>query len=437
MKYKINFKKRTISLLLLVIFLFSGCAKTIENVETSTIETTSSAVELKTLSESPELVKILKELSNMDNPYYKRGPFTKIADNLYEVTYDEYDEKCLNVPPTLVDIQKLFAAPGACTSVRKGIYYGRNLDFVFGDIAEIVVRVPAKEGRYANVGLASSFEYVSPKAIDEGYIDTISQALIPLAVCDGINEKGVACNVNVVPAADLELWTKGTNMEKEDLNMFMIPRFVLDHAASAKEAIDLLKDKKIYIPWDTFGLRAKGMDLHIMIADKINTYVVEFINNEMQVVDLTDSDDRIMTNFYLALDEKTYNSAGIERYNIIKNQYTNINTMEEMKKAMESVKFSLCYGDENQNNIWYSDDGFLASDGTKITGENAEKYIDEAKVLAKKHQKALENNLVTKKNKEGYWITMHTSVFDLENKTIDICVQERYDKGYYKVKVNE
>lgn len=422
---------------ILMSFILAGCAKNELKVnDNNIIDTDEDLKEAKEIIERyNKIYTNLKNLSSDESEHYKRGEFTKVADNLYEVEYYDYNIDYALDGPSIVDLEKILATifNAGCTSVRKDNYYGRNLDFTYGNLAEVIVRVKAKEGRYGNIGVTGGFSYMTPDSIDNKYLDIVSQAALPLLICDGINEKGVVCNVNVVPAADLEKRTTGTNPEGHSLNMYTVPRFILDNAATAKEAIDLLKEQNIYTPWDACNLNPKGMEFHFMIADKDNTYVVEFINNKMEVIDLTNEKPRIMTNFYLYYkDNKTPHSSGVERYKKVEEQYDDINTIDDMKRVMESVKFSKCYGDEEGNDVWYSDDGLEAKDGTHVNFENYEAYIEELKPLAINHRNALNEAVATKNNPGAYWITMHTSVFDIENKTMEIAIQERYDEGYYK-----
>ena len=74
----------------------------------------------------------------------KYGEFKKLANQLYEVTYDEYQSD--------YDYVKVYEkgynnedAPGACSAITVGGYLGRNFDFIAGDAAEIIVRTTSKE----------------------------------------------------------------------------------------------------------------------------------------------------------------------------------------------------------------------------------------------------------------------------------------------------
>ncbi len=77
-------------------------------------------------------------------------PFTapkKLADYLYYMEYSDY------VPDLATGEQ--VKTGFACSSVRNGNFYGRNLDLDYADVPEFAIKVAAKEGRYASNGRES------------------------------------------------------------------------------------------------------------------------------------------------------------------------------------------------------------------------------------------------------------------------------------------
>ena len=75
----------------------------------------------------------------------------KLADYLYYMEYTDY------VPDltTGENVKMGFA----CSAVRNGNFYGRNLDLDYADVPEFVIKVAAKEGRYASIGMAADFKF--------------------------------------------------------------------------------------------------------------------------------------------------------------------------------------------------------------------------------------------------------------------------------------
>lgn len=73
------------------------------------------------------------------------APFTapkKLADYLYSIEYADYTPDLT----TGDHVKKGFA----CSAVRNGNFYGRNLDLDYSNVPEFVIKIAAKEGRYAS-----------------------------------------------------------------------------------------------------------------------------------------------------------------------------------------------------------------------------------------------------------------------------------------------
>ena len=115
----------------------------------------------------------------------------KLADYLYYMEYTDY-------VPNLTTGEQVKTG-FACSAVRNGNFYGRNLDLDYSDVPEFVIKVAAKEseGRYASIGMAAIL------TLKSGEVDKVSEAellAMPNLTFDGINENGVAMNCNVAPA---------------------------------------------------------------------------------------------------------------------------------------------------------------------------------------------------------------------------------------------
>ncbi|MCQ3915145.1 MAG: carcinine hydrolase/isopenicillin-N N-acyltransferase family protein [Mycoplasmoidaceae bacterium] len=200
----------------------------------------------------------------------------QIAPYLHEITFNDYvyDSKFV----TTKDAQDF-----GCSSVRNGVFYGRNFDYVFNDVPEFVVRVNAnkEKKRHASIGVATHFGIHEDKLLKGDYQDQID--LIPNITLDGINDAGLICSHNVVSTEPNEVdgvkYTPETNPNKENakqLHMLFVPRYILDNAATVDEAIDLLTRDDINIMGNLNGEH----NLHIMIADANRTCVVEFFHKK-------------------------------------------------------------------------------------------------------------------------------------------------------------
>lgn len=339
---------------------------------------------------------------------------SKVTDYLYEITYNDYDF----VYATNYFNENYRGSFGACSSVRKGYFYGRNYDWNYDEKAEFIIRTTANENRHASIGVAQGV-----KELTNNYVSSLESSneynILPYFTLDGINDAGLVVNINVVPTGD-NGYTTGTNPDKEDLNTIMIVRYLLDNASSVDEAIELLNNRNIYTPLtDNFA-----QEFHYMIADSNKTVVVEFVNNKMVVLD----NENILTNYYLSTD-LTEHAMGLERYNILKDNYENINTMDDMINLMKKVYYTNAYN-LFLDKFWYSE--FVLDYGENSYGNLTINDFGEESLNGDISKAGKYENLLTKvqelysnKTRDGKtWQTVHSSVYDIENKKLSINIQE-------------
>lgn len=278
-----------------------------------------------------------------------------IAPYLHEITYDDY-----TYDKDFITTQS--AEAFGCSSVRRGNFYGRNFDYVFNDTPEFIVRVKEnkKKNRHASIGMATHFGLRETKLLNGDYKKQLE--LVPNITLDGINDAGVICSHNVVSmepdnvnGKQIKAETQPDNPNAFQLHQLFVPRYVLDNADSVDKAIELLTSKDLNIKGDLGGTH----HLHIMIADKNKTVVVEFFDNNnlghFQVVVDEKKEDAtgegynlpIMTNFYVNNGNNQYftndNKIGVERYAILKDGYTKVNSFADMESLMKKVMYSISY----------------------------------------------------------------------------------------------
>ena len=354
----------------------------------------------------------------------KHSEITKIADYRYEITYTDFGEGVIEPFLKYDKEKKEETAGGACSSLRSGNFYGRNFDFHFCDMCTFIIKVPKKEGvRFASVGIVSGRPDWTPEFVEKG-MDDPSLAILPWGTLDGINENGVVCNTNVVPAVDLEERLVETNPGKPKMYYQFLPRYILDNATSAKEIVEKINEFSfVNVKGDFYNID-KFMELHCMVADKDNTYVIEVVNGKVNITEK----EHAMTNFYLTI-EKTPHSMGIERYNILNENYEKAGkSMDDMAQVMEMIKFTNAY-DSNHNPLVLSDNiNFIAKDGVIVDSSNMNKYVDEIKENMAKYAKIVKEN--NRDPKSGAWQTVHTSVYDIEKRKLRVYVQENYNKFF-------
>lgn len=380
--------------------------------------------------------------------YHYKG---KLTDYLHEMEYDDYRED------TEYETIKE-AEPFGCSSVRKGNFYGRNFDYVYNDTPEFVVRIKHNEQkkRAESIAICTHFG-LREKSLLEGKYDR-SLELIPNLTMDGINEYGVICSSNVVSMEPNKMLSETgvaeTNPGKglKKLHALFIPRYVLDNATSAKDAVRRLQEDV-----NIFGNLKDEMNLHIMIADKDETYVVEFFPKSSKehfdvVAKLKDgSEDAmpIMTNCYVNIDKtnpefENQEKFGNERFEILKAHYNETEeSLEGMYSLMRYVTFSKAYDKTIHDHIpynlshdlsaeWYSEKIkqklLVLYDKNLPYDQQVGELGDGIRALI-----ATQDAYINKKREErnpAFWITTHNSTYDIQNKILRITVQENYE--WYK-----
>lgn len=373
-----------------------------------------------------------------------------IAPYLHEITYDDYRED------TEYETIKEAEAFG-CSSVRNGNFYGRNFDYVFNDTPEFVVRVKAnkKKNRHESIAIATHFGLRENKLLKGRYHKQLE--LIPNLTMDGINDAGVICSSNVVsmePNGEEGVQipeTRPNDHDAKDLHVLFIPRFVLDNATSADDAVAKLRTMNI------MGNLNKKMNIHTMIADKNKTIVVEFFkditssHNHFDVIAKEKPGiEAIMTNHYLNMDGHAKGwindeKFGNERLEILKNGYNTVHKLEDMTALMRKVQFSIAYSKTGHNPVpygitttdgqhgnltseWYSENikqSVIAS-ASKYTYAQCEEFAaDSLGPLKDAYEKKIREEA-----KSEFWITTHNTTYDMEKKMLRVIVQEDYEHWY-------
>lgn len=366
----------------------------------------------------PTIIPAQKE----DNPFIRRLMKSKY---LYEIEfkdqadYDYADQYFKSQPVQL----------GGCSSFKQGRFYARNYDWYYNNTLEFVIRTKRSAGRCATLGVAAN-----PK-ITTGTSDIYDNyRILPFLTLDGINEYGVCVSSNVTPANENGfIPTTGTipSVEtRKEICMIALPRYILDYFSSADEAIDYIQK---YVSIYTYqGLSKYHYELHIMIADKNHSYLMEFVNNEIKIVK-----DNISTNF------RRYNTAknvdgtinistvstyasGIERYNKIVNGIpTLLDTEESILNFMsQELKYTNSYS-PLEDPIWYTE--FVGDYGDyQVTAQNAPTNEHMPHIL-----EVVRERFANRKRGDGLtWHTVHTSVYDMNSKSLALISQEDNSKVY-------
>ena len=349
-----------------------------------------------------------------------------------------------------------------CTSCRTGDLIGRNFDWAYDDVDEYIIRVPADPatGRHASLGVGSAF---FPTFLQQiiGMED-----ILPVLTMDGINDAGVAINVNVVMSDTLASGdTIGTISDEPfgtdavNLCSGFVVRYILDRADSAAHAVELLKQANIY--------SVISQEFHWMISDAKETYIVETVDNKLLVLK-SKAKEAAMSNFHVThsehykeyekvwpldgteseavdydiTEEKLKNFSnlyfrypmGVERYAMAKSDLSSIKDSAQMLSHMRGIRYKQTYVAGNEKKFWSDHNMYPYTD--EQGNENQFTYYDNTDYQEKERMKTFKNAQAKKKvieriEKEtgermpGMVHTVHTSVYEISSKTLTVNVQER------------
>lgn len=281
---------------------------------------------------------------------------------------------------------------GGCSCYREGNEYARNYDWNYDESATFVVRMSACSGRHASVGVASVGTNITEQMARSGdHLPPQFYKALPGMTLDGINDAGVFANINVVASDEaMDAGWSGTN-----LCALGAVRYVLDHFDCASNAAHYVA-ANAYIPGK---MRDAGYGFHFMVGDGHETWVVED-----GVAHNATKDGRVaMTNFRLYADDDPYGT-GYERYDILTN----------------GQNISAAWFKEAYRRPFSRPTEFASAElGITHTMTNALKAWADANIP----QGAPETL-----NRNGKsWQTVHSSVYDISNRTVRIAVQEAPD----------
>lgn len=339
---------------------------------------------------------------------------------------------------------------GGCSSWRNGNFHGRNLDWNQANFGCLVIRMPKGNGvKHASVSTLNGLKTVSRAFINNGTLTPEQKKYLPCLVVDGINDAGVAVNINIVPHDPNNTFI---GQAEGNLSSQCVVRYVLDNAGSVQEALDSLATKSIR----QSIVDIAGDETHYMISDPKETAVVEFINREMKVTRFTKQNDgfyspkgnpAIMTNMYdYAIEQYGFDNEaifdafpygmGVERWGTIREQYA---SAKQSVEANLLIAKSVWYFDNfmSRKSPWYTENAVPTVMGKdaegwwyKPEGRNSgkvvraashqeavkgfyqalmpsywQRYADNYKKLTDPH---VDNN--------DYWETSHSVIYDVDKK---------------------
>lgn len=251
---------------------------------------------------------------------------------------------------------------------------------------------------------------------------------------DGINEHHVVANVNVVPTDYGKKTAYPSGAPYITLSASMVIRYVLDCFKTAKDASEFVRDHMVvYFPK---ALHDVNYDVHFMIADLEDTYLVEFIDGSTVV---TEMERPYMTNFHLnnvivnsdgtVYTPETQDSehdavitnhispygSGLERYNIIAQNYSSANNQNGMRALLDQLTYTKAYpsAPDTAEPRWLTE--FVGGKLRIDSKPNAFYDILEAADTAYRNRN---------RNTAKTWQTCHSIVYDLNELSCKVIFQE-------------
>lgn len=383
----------------------------------------------------------LLSLASCSKTYYSSAK--RIAPFFHEITYNDYEED-----PNFETLNpEAFDVDFGCTSVRNGDLYGRNYDFYYSNSPSILVKMKGNNNRFKSIGIANHLGIEDSDLIvcEEAKTNQHTINIIPNFMTDGINEKGVVCNMNIVNYDDGGGLIEHTNPGKPPLIVEFALRYILDNATSAYNAVELLRERDIFVN------EKSHTTVHIMVADANETYIIEFIKNKSGVFELRaepkTNEEQIMTNFYnnMTDDEEkaTYkedpdaykngynnHASGTERYEFVEKNYKDCETLFGMWSVLHDIRFSQMY--LNPDHPDYPTEDFSQEEIKKM-GDDLKQ---DPELLAKYRSIYNFTRFVLDSGRRdlGFigdtWITMHSAIYNIKEKTLNLNVQEDYLNTY-------
>lgn len=322
---------------------------------------------------------------------YKSIQDTLLPDSEFELPKNQSTGGCSSFATTAENGHPIFA---------------RNYDWYKTNSASLVVHTAPKDG-YKSVSVADPAHYGLGRGgeltdeIKEGFLYS------PFCALEGVNEKGLAAGLMMLNINPVKQDTGN-----QQITSSMMIRVILDKAANVSEAIELFKQYDV-----VSGAYDQGINYHWLVADaEGNRVVLEYVDNELVVNEYP---------IEVQFNEETGSST--------------VNYPQKDTGYIMSTNFYVTKGAQDpsilgDNGYWrYQTLEGKLRNNPNPTLEEAMTYLDAIHYGLQDKDTALE---ITK---EGYdatnedlwdWISIDSSVYDLIDKTLTMCVQQDFSKSY-------
>ena len=297
---------------------------------------------------------------------------------------------------------------GYCSSARRGDTYVRNYDWRYDESATFVIRMSAASNRFASVGISNVGTNLTEAIVTSGAWSRYYRCL-PGHTLDGINERGLVCNINVV-TTNGSPWESHVDGDGRTLNILGACRYLLDNYFCASNAAAYVA-AHAYVP---MSMQKLGDSIHLMVADAKETWIVEDGVAHL----LTPDVGAYMTNFRRFNPDGTTPAvdpygAGFERAALL------ADPSRPLLDGLTNAWYTHAYRRLPDDSFpWPTEFAGMVDDDGPIPNTETDRLQQWAKDNVP--DVPLQRGL-------GWWQTVHSSRYDIPSRTLRVAVQERND----------
>lgn len=298
---------------------------------------------------------------------------------------------------------------GSCSGwldAENGKLY-RSFDFLYNDTVSFYVENTACGYR----GIASAKPITREMAVTKA--DSEWWKYIPYCVNDGINDAGIHVSIYMLHREEGVLTNQNTEGRRR-ICTTALTSYLLANLHSIDDLRNMMDTLNVYAP-NKDGSPFNS-EYHFMVSDGESAYAIEFIDNETQIIDITDNP--IINNFYLygfngQRSSLNPHGHGFERYSLINGG-----------ASLEDVAYTKVYSLVGTDSVWRTDynDVFGNIDITNSTPD------DDATLISVMN--AAKAQYLNRYRGDGTWHTQHACEYDFTTRTLKVCTQENYDTWY-------
>lgn len=273
--------------------------------------------------------------------------FTKAGIDIVNSKFDGWNN------PSACEAPQGHACSCCIKKLDKGnVIMGRNMDLPIGFAPMILFRTQGNGvDTYdtVNLGYSSPGEITFDQVAELGAIPQPLFTGMSVVVCDVLNSEGLYLQYDMRESTDCPTKSTNPNSPFRTATITLI-RLLGDHCKTIDEALDYLKTLDIY------DAKAEAFDwsMAIGIMDKTGRYgVIEFVNNKIVWNEGRPGFACGQCNFYWDKEgSKTQWNQGYGRWLTLMGHYNDINNLDDMQKAMESIWYSNFFTDGSLVKDW-------------------------------------------------------------------------------------